>query len=181
VNSETENNPGGPPASQMVVRTAFLNDARTIHELINTSAAGGEMLPRSLNDVYESLRDFVVAEAEDGRIVGVCALHLSWAGWAEIRSLVVLPELRGRGMGRGLGRACLTEAARLGVDRVFTLTYLPDFFRPLGFRLAEKGVLPQKVWGDCLNCPKFPDCDELALVRDVPSADSESGLPAVGR
>jgi len=149
------------------MRGALLADARIIHELVNAGADKGEMLPRSLNEIYESLRDFQIYWGEDGQLLGVCALHISWAGWAEIRSLYVREEDRGCGIGTKLVEKCLEDARRLGVDRVFTLTYRPGFFERIGFRLARKSDLPQKVWGDCLNCPKFPDCDEVALVRPI--------------
>ena len=104
---------------------------------------------------------------EAGRVVACAALHISWAGLAEIRSLAVAQEAQGRGIGTELVRACIEEARQLGVERVFVLTYIPDFFRRFGFRPCPKEDLPHKIWADCINCPKFPDCDEIAMIADL--------------
>jgi len=124
------------------------------------------MLPRSLNEIYETLRDHVVCEA-DGEIIGVCALHILWEDLAEIRSLAVKADAQRQGTGKKLVRHCISEARRLGIERIFVLTYSPDFFRSLGFTDIDKSELPQKIWGDCLRCHKFPECDEFALIRRV--------------
>ncbi len=148
------------------IRKACTRDVREIHRLINSFAKREKMLPRSLNEIYETLRDHVVCEA-DGGIVGVCALHILWEDLAEIRSLAVKAEAQRQGTGKRLVRSCITEAKRLGIDRIFVLTYTPDFFRSLGFTDIDKSELPQKIWGDCLRCHKFPECDESALIRKV--------------
>jgi amino-acid N-acetyltransferase len=124
------------------------------------------MLPRTLNELYEHLRDFHVYE-DSGSLVGVCALHISWDGLAEIRSLAVRQDHAKHGIGVQLVRQCLSEAALLGVERVFVLTYHPDYFRKLGFAELDKKELPHKIWTDCLNCVKFPDCDEFALIFKI--------------
>jgi amino-acid N-acetyltransferase len=135
-------------------------------------ASRGELLHRTLNEVYQHLRDFVVCEAA-GRIVGVCALWLYWEDLAEVRSLAVEESHAGRGLGTALVRACLEEAAQLGIRRVFALTYRPAFFERLGFQTLDKRELPQKIWKDCLRCSKFTCCDEVALIRDIVSGAAE--------
>lgn len=151
-----------------MIRKAALTDVKAIQALINEYAAAGQMLPRALNELYEHLRDFHVC-VEGGSLVGVCALHISWDGIAEIRSLAVRPDSVMRGIGAELVRKCLAEAAELQVERVFVLTYQDGFFRKLGFRLTDKKELPHKIWTDCLNCVKFPNCDESALIITIPS------------
>ncbi len=155
--------PGTPPA---VVRKARAGDGPAIQQLLAHFASRGELLHRTLNEVYQHLRDFVVGEAE-GRIVGVCALWLYWEDLAEVRSLAVEDGYAGRGLGKALVNACLAEAAELGIRRVFALTYRPGFFERLGFRTLDKRELPQKIWKDCLRCAKFTCCDEVALIQDV--------------
>lgn len=150
-----------------MIRKARIGDVRTIQSLVNAYADQGQMLPRSLNELYEDLRDFWVHEAE-GHIRGVCALHISWDGLAEIRSLAVQRELQGKGIGVGLVKECLREAGELGATRVFVLTYQEEFFRKLGFEAVDKKDLPHKIWTDCLNCVKFPNCDESSLIITLP-------------
>ena len=125
------------------------------------------MLPRSLNELYEGLRDFHVYELRN-ELIGVCALHISWDGLAEIRSLAVKKDSMKNGIGSSLVKRCLDEAGELQVTRVFVLTYQDAFFRKLGFTDIDKKELPHKIWTDCLNCVKFPNCDESALVITVP-------------
>ena len=146
-----------------MIRKARIADVKTIQLIINEYADQGQMLPRSLNDLYESLRDFSVFEDRDG-IAGVCALHISWDGLAEVRSLAVRKEKIGNGIGHSLVNHCLGEARDLGAERVFVLTYQESFFIKLGFSPVDKKELPHKIWTDCLNCVKFPNCDETALI-----------------
>jgi len=154
-----------------MIRKATLTDVKVIQSLVNQYADSGQMLPRTLNELYEHLRDFHVYD-ENISHIGVCALHVSWAGLAEIRSLAVQQDRVKRGIGAALVRQCLAEAAALQVDRVFVLTYQPGFFRKLGFSEVDKKELPHKIWTDCLNCVKFPDCDESALIIKItPRAD----------
>ncbi len=149
-----------------MIEKARIEDPPLILALINHYAAQELMLPRSLNDIYENLRDFFVWR--DGSDVRGCvALHVSWQGLGEIRSLAVAEEARRRGIGRRLVKSCLREAKDLGMKRVFVLTYQPEFFKRFGFRHHPKESLPHKIWADCLNCPKFPDCDEVALALDL--------------
>ena len=132
-------------------------------KLINEFARREEMIPRALNEMYEHVRDFFVCE-DRGKIHGVCALHVLWDDLAEIRSLAVRRDFQKLGLGRMMVKKCLSEAKKLGVSRVFALTYQPGFFEQLGFREIDKSGLPQKIWGDCIRCPKFPECDEHALI-----------------
>jgi len=137
-----------------------------IRELIRFYADRGAMLHRSLNEIFECVRDYWVCEKE-GEIVGCAALHVDWEDLAEVRSLAVAEEHRGRGIGPRLLKRCVREAKQLGIARVFALTYLPAFFQKYGFRRYPKDELPRKIWSDCIRCHKFPDCDETALVLAV--------------
>jgi amino-acid N-acetyltransferase len=150
-----------------MIRKARISDVRSIQALVNAYADQGQMLPRSLNELYEGLRDFSVYETE-GLMGGVCALHISWDGLAEIRSLAVQKEMTGKGIGSNLVKECLREAGELGATRVFVLTYQEGFFRKLGFESVDKKDLPHKIWTDCLNCVKFPNCDESSLIITLP-------------
>jgi len=145
-------------------RKARIKDVKEIHKLVNLYAREGLMLPRSLNEIYENLRDHIVCENKD-MILGVCALHILWEDLAELRCLAVKKEEQNKGIGKKLVKIALCEAQNLGVKKVFVLTYKPEFFKKLGFIEIEKSTLPQKIWGDCLKCPKFPECDEFALIK----------------
>lgn len=149
-----------------MLRKARISDIKAIHELINRCAGRGEMLPRSLAELYDNIRDYLVYE-EKGQIAGTCALHICWEDLAEIRSLVVSEEMRLRGIGQALVEACLVEAKEFRIERVFLLTYQEAFFRKQGFILTDKKELPQKIWTDCIKCSKFPQCDESAMIKMV--------------
>jgi amino-acid N-acetyltransferase len=149
-----------------MIEKAHIDDAPQILALVNHFADQQLMLPRSLNDVYECLRDFFVHKP-DGEVVGCAALHVSWQGLGEVRSLAVREDAQRQGAGTALVESCLEEARRLGMQRVFVLTYMPQFFERFGFSLYPKENLPHKVWADCLNCPRFPDCDELAMIKEL--------------
>ncbi len=148
------------------VRKAKLGDAKTIHSLINAAALKGAVLPRSLSEIYESIRDFLVAE-ENGKVTGCCGLHIAWEDLAEVRSLVVLPTQQKKGVGAKLLQATVKEAKRMALPRVFALTSQPEFFQKHGFERIGRKSLPHKIWGDCLKCPKFPKCDEVALWKKL--------------
>jgi amino-acid N-acetyltransferase len=150
-----------------VIRRATIADAEQIQHLINQFADAGRLLPRSLSEIYDNLRDFHVYEGPDHHIGGVCALHICWKGLAEIRSLAVAQGERKKGIGTKLVEACLAEARQLGVTQVFLLTYIPPYFEQAGFRLVDKSTLPHKIWADCIKCVKFPDCDEAAMILDL--------------
>ncbi len=145
------------------VEKASVKDAIVIHQMINYFADRGEMLPRSLSEIYENIRDyFVIKEGE--RVIACAALHVSWEDLAEVKSLAVNKDSQKQGIGAQLVAACLNEAKALGIPTVFCLTYQPAFFAKFGFCQVDKMELPRKIWGDCLRCPKFPDCDEVALI-----------------
>jgi amino-acid N-acetyltransferase len=150
----------------MMIRKAVIEDVTSIHRLLNGYADQGLLLPRPLSELYDHLRDhFVVEDDQAGSsLTGVSALGISWEDLAEIRSLAVSEDHRGKGLGSRLVETCLEEARVLGLNRVFVLSYVPDFFIKMGFKEVEKSVLPHKIWADCLRCPKFPDCDETALM-----------------
>lgn len=152
-----------------MIRNASMADVKAIYNLLHHFAGKGLLLGRSLSSLYDQLRDFkVYAEneklGEAAPVIGVCALHICWENLAEIRSLAIAEEEQGKGLGSQLVRSCLAEAEKFGINRVFTLTYQPEFFKKLGFRPIDKNELPHKVWSDCIHCPKFPDCNEEALV-----------------
>ncbi|MCL6519921.1 MAG: N-acetyltransferase [Armatimonadetes bacterium] len=149
----------------MEIRKAKIGDVPEMQRLINFFAEQGDLLPRSLNQLYENIRDFFVLE-EDGQIMGTCALHVNWEDLAEVKSLTVDKEVQGRGFGKELVQACLNEARELGISRVFALTFRPEFFIKLGFHIIDKSELPHKVWNECINCVKFPNCGEVAVIYE---------------
>lgn len=149
-----------------MIRKARMSDVKGIQQLIAEYARKGDMLPRSLADIYENLRDYFVFEEDGGELAGSAAIHIMWEDLAEVRSLAVREGKMRRGIGTQLVESCISEAIVLGIGRVFALTYKPEFFEKLGFHIVDKAELPQKIWTDCLKCSKFPDCDEVALVAD---------------
>ncbi len=148
----------------MGIRKAKLKDSKHIYELINEYAKTGILLPRSLSSIYENIRDFFVA-SEDDKIVGVCALHIVWEDLAEIKSLAVAKEHIRKGIGKALVESALKEAKDYDIKSVFVLTYQVDFFKKMGFNLIQKETLPHKIWGECISCPKFNSCDEIAMSK----------------
>ena len=152
-----------------MLRKARIGDVKTIHRLINASAGKGEMLPRSLMDIYNSVRDFIVYYDEDEQtIIGICAMNIIWENLAEIRSLYVDENYRMRGIGKKLVEACISEAIALELYKIFTLTYKKDFFAKVGFREVDRTTLPEKIWSDCFRCSKYPDyCDEVAMIVEL--------------
>lgn len=148
------------------IRKARIKDIGQIQGLINQFAKQELMLPRSLSGLYESLRDFWVCQAGK-QVVGCCALHTIWQDLAEIRSLAVKESWQSRGIGRQLINAAVREAREFGCKSIFALTYIPDYFRRLGFRRISKGKLPHKIWAECINCPKFPNCKEEAIIKKL--------------
>jgi amino-acid N-acetyltransferase len=155
--------------SNLFIRKAIIADIKHIHKLLNHYADRGLLLPRPLSELYDHLRDFnvLVENGEAEKILGACARGICWEDLAEIRSLVVIEDRQGSDYGRQLVEACLKEARSLGLRKVFALTYAEGFFLRIGFRVVEKSTLPHKVWGDCLKCPKFPECDETAMVLEL--------------
>lgn len=154
-----------------LIRKARTADVPAMQRLINGFAEQDLMLHRSLGELYENIRDFFVVE-EEGEIAGCCGLHVSWKDLAEVKSLAVDTERQGRGHGRRLIEACISEADDIGITRLFALTYVPDLFTKLGFYVADRSMLPRKVWTECVHCPKFHDCHEIAVILDRPGATS---------
>jgi amino-acid N-acetyltransferase len=147
----------------VVIRKARTEDADGIRRLVNSYAQDNKMLFRSLSDIYENIRDYHVAD-EGGEIVGSCALHIFWEDLAELRSLAVRQDHLKHGIGANLIQHVLAEAPGVGVRRVFILTGIPGYFGKRGFKAVERSDLPQKIWAECVKCPKFPECDEVAMV-----------------
>jgi len=150
----------------MNFRHATLRDVEAMMSLINGYAEQGLMLPRSRNMLYENIREFLIAE-HAGTVVGTASLHVIWEDLAEIRALAVAPDLTGQGIGATLVEKLTAEAEDLGCTRVFALTYRPRFFENCGFRVVGKEEMPPKVWKECINCIKFPNCDEIAVIRHL--------------
>ena len=145
------------------VEKARIPDVPQVHKLINDYASKGEMLARPLSELYEDIRDYFVIRDGD-QVMAVAALHVSWADLAEIRSVAVAEASKKQGLGASLVEACLAEAAALGIESIFCFTYQPAFFKRHGFAEIDKMELPRKVWTECYHCPKFPNCDETALM-----------------
>lgn len=150
----------------MIIRKAILPDVEEMFELVNYYADKSLMLPRSRSMLYENIRDFVIIE-EDGEIVGIGALHVLWSDLGELRTLAVKQSMVKQGIGRQIVEFILKEAKELKLQKVFTLTYQPGFFEKLGFTVIDKETMPHKVWTDCINCPKFPNCNEICLAINI--------------
>lgn len=144
------------------IRKATIADVKSCQTLVNAFAREDLMLARSLSEMYENVRDFFVCERE-GRVVGCAALHVMWEDLAEIKAAAVASEHQHQGIGAALVKACLDEARALGIPRVFVLTFRPEFFAKQGFHEVSKDTLNQKIWAECVRCPHFPDCDEIAM------------------
>ena len=153
---------------EYIVRKARVDDAAAIYELLRLLAADGLLLPRSYLNIYEMLQTFYVAESGKGSLMGIGALQVAWERLGEGRSLAVLDEHRGLGVGRAITKAVEEDALLLGLRRMFALTYVPDFFIKLGYRIVPLDSLPQKIWAVCFNCVYYPDCREIAVVKDFP-------------
>lgn len=148
----------------MIYRKPTFDDVEEIYELVNNYANDGVMLARSRNTLYETLRDMIVAE-DDGKLVAVGGLHIIWNELAEVRTMAVMPGVVRQGIGKKIVEMLIEEGRALGVKQVFTLTYKPGFFKALDFEEITKEQLPHKVWKECIDCPKFPNCDEIAMLR----------------
>ncbi len=150
-----------------MIRKAHINEVPEIRRFLAEFTLDGGILPRTLADLYGQLRDYYVYRDGQGPIVGLAALHICWAGLAEIRSVAVTPDSRGRGIGSSLVQTCISEARTLGLSEIFVLTLAPDFFKPFGFKIVDRNDLLPIVWADCVNCVKFPDCDEIPMVLNL--------------
>ncbi len=153
------------------IEKATMADAPQIQTLVSSFAAIGEMLPRPLAEIYEHLRDFFVVRDEQ-QVVACAALHIMWEDLAELRSLAVVEGNQDQGIGLQLMNACIEEARRLGIRTIFALTQQPAFFEKVGFHQADVMTLPRKVWGECFRCPKFPQCDEIAMTMNLGESPS---------
>ena len=152
-----------------MIRKALVNEVPDIKKLIEPFVKDGLMLPRSLHSIYTCVRDYWIHtdETDQTSVKGCCALQVCWSDLAEIRTLAVKKEQQGAGAGHALVKACIAEAESLGLKKLFTLTYVPDFFKKLGFSEVDKATLPNKIWADCIHCQYFPDCRETALVYEI--------------
>lgn len=157
-------------------RKARIDDVEAIHALITHYAGEGLMLARPRAMIYEFLRDFTVGE-ENGRVIAAGALHILWEDLAEIRALAVVPEFTKQGVGREMVQTFVKEAGELGIPQIFSLTYQPTFFQKCGFTLVSKETLPHKVWKECIDCPKFPNCDESAVLLNIDCRDRPPERP----
>jgi amino-acid N-acetyltransferase len=151
-----------------MIRKATIQDVKSIHGLLQAYGQKEELLARPLSQLYDHIRDFsVYVDERNNEMIGCCALQFCWEDLAEIRSLAVLPEHLGKNIGRTLTETVLEEAKSFDVKKVFTLTYKPDFFKKFGFVQIKRSDLPLKIWGDCIICVKFPDCDEIAMMKKL--------------
>ena len=150
------------------IRKAKIGDVREIQKMLANHAQKGDLLPRSLSELFDNLRDiFVWVANNQPEIIGTCSMHICWEDLAEIRSLVVRDPYRRQGIGKKLVEACISEAITLDLRRIFVLTYKVKFFQKIGFREVDKATLPHKIWADCLKCVKFPECDETAMIIEI--------------
>ncbi len=150
----------------VVIRGAKLTDARSIEKLINSYAEKGLMLFRKRESIIEGIRNYIVAEVKD-EVVGCASLSFFSEELAEIRSLAVREDLRGRSIGKQLVLGAEKILKEEGIKRVFVLTYQVEFFKKLGYDVVEKTIFPQKIWRDCLSCSKIMNCDEVAMAKDI--------------
>ncbi|MBI9082540.1 MAG: N-acetyltransferase [Desulfobacterales bacterium] len=151
-----------------MIHKSTIEDVRAIHKLLQIYGDQGELLPRPLSKIYDHVRDFwVFQEPERGKMVGCCALQFHWDDLAEIRSLAVHPDHVNQKIGTALTQTAIEDARAFGIPKVFTLTYRPGFFEQFGFRCIDRADLPLKIWADCITCVKFPDCDEIAMIKEM--------------
>ena len=151
-----------------MIRKATIKDIKAIHALLHQYGREGQLLPRPLSVLYDHVRDFTVyVDNKDGGVLGCCALQFCWDDLAEIRSLAVHPEHVGKGIGSKLVEHALSDAKSFGIQKVFALTYRPSFFNRFGFQQIDRSELPIKIWADCIACIKFPDCDEIAMMKQI--------------
>ena len=149
-----------------MMRKARISDVKEIQKLINHYAKNEEMLPRSLSQIYEQLQNFYVVELKK-KIAACCELFITWEDLAEVKSLAVAPNYIGKGFGSALVKKCISTAKQLGVKKVFALTFKPEFFLKLGFKIVSKDVMPHKIWFECVKCPLFPDCNEVPVMKEI--------------
>ena len=148
----------------MKIRPAKVTDVKEIHKIVEFYAENKEMLHRSLNSIYENIQEYVVVENEEGKVIACGALHVSWEDLAEIKALAVSPKYKGQGLGRKIVHKLQKNAEELGIAKVFALSFKPEFFIKLGYKVIPKETLPHKIWSECINCHLFPDCGEVPLL-----------------
>jgi amino-acid N-acetyltransferase len=144
------------------IQKAKASDVEAIYRLINMYALQGRLLPRTRESLYENLQAISIATIDD-QIVGAASLHILGKDLSEIRSLVVAEEAKGKGVGKMLVQQIVEETKKIEINKLISLTYETTFFEKCGFQVIEKSDMPQKVWKDCINCSKFPSCDEIAM------------------
>ncbi len=149
-----------------MIRQAKINDAPVIQQIVNQYAKKGQMLQISRNEIYEKIYEFIIWE-DDEAVKGVCALHPTWSDTAEIRSLAVVEQYKRQKIGQAMVEYSLKRAKEIGFTKVFALTYMQEFFESCGFKITELDNLPKKIWTDCLKCPKYPECDETAVIIEI--------------
>jgi len=152
----------------MKIRPAKVTDVKEIHKIVEFHADNKEMLHRSLNSIYENIQEYIVAENEEGKIVACGALHVSWEDLAEVKALAVSDKYKGQGLGKKIVLQLQKNAVELGITKVFALSFKPDFFIKLGYKVIPKETLPHKIWNECINCHLFPDCGEVPLLITLP-------------
>jgi amino-acid N-acetyltransferase len=150
----------------MNLRPANVYDAKDIYELLKFYSDRGLLLLRTMSNIYDNIRDFKILET-GSQIIGIAALHVCWEDLGEIRSICVKEEFLRKGYGKILSDACIEDADKLKLKKIFVLTYQIDFFKKQGFFIIDKKSLPHKVWAECVNCPKFPNCDEVAMMKEI--------------
>jgi len=155
-----------------MIRKAKIHEVPEIRRFLVQFSQDGGILPRTLADLYGQLRDYYVYREEQGPLLGIAALHICWAGLGEIRSVAVAPTHQRRGIASRLVQTCLAEAQAIGLSEIFLLTLVPEFFQRFGFKIVSREDLLPIVWADCVNCVKFPDCDEIPMHLDLTAPDS---------
>lgn len=165
--------PASLPGAAAITRPAAIADVPEIYYLLEAYSSQGNLLPRTMSELYRHIRDFFVVVL-DKRIAACAALEIFTEDLGEIRSLAVADDSKGRGFAKMLVGGIIAEANRLGLRRLMALTYTPEFFYKLGFTRVAKGALPEKVWGVCVKCYKFNDCDETAVLLELGSAPTQT-------
>jgi len=159
-----------------LIRKANVDDVPSLYAIINEFADKDLMLPRALHELYENIRDFKLAQSEDGEILGCAALHVNWANLAEVKSVAVKEKCQGKGIGKKLIQECILEAKELGISTIFCLTYQPEFFKTLDFLVIDRSELPRKIWSECIRCPKFNHCTEVAMSLKISEDEKDTPI-----
>ncbi|MDR2860793.1 MAG: N-acetyltransferase [Elusimicrobiota bacterium] len=150
----------------MKIRPAKVQDVKQIHSIVEYYADNKEMLHRSLNAIYENIQEFIIME-DKGKVIACGALHVSWEDLAEVKALAVSKGLIKKGIGSKITKKLEQNAKKLGIKKIFTLTFKPKFFEKLGYNEISRETLPHKIWSECINCHLFPDCGEVPLLKNL--------------